>query len=145
MLGNLGSHDITVIALGYRYEDISFFNARFYQTCLVKAVADQSRAAEVSGQAAEAVGIGIQNGNLMPLSVQQCGQLSADPSRAHNHYFHMANLLCGVLVVEYNRAGGVFQNIGCHVAQTELTEAFLVLNPHQDEVYPSFHGLIDNR
>jgi len=48
-------------------------------------------------------------------------------------------------VVEYNRAGGVFQNIGYHVAQAKLTEALLVFNPHQDEVCPSFHCLIDNR
>jgi hypothetical protein len=39
MLGNLGSHNIAVIALGHRYKDIGFFYACPFKRIFISAIA----------------------------------------------------------------------------------------------------------
>src|SRR5512136_2642441 len=49
-----------------------------------------------------------------------------------------------LLLVEYNRTGGIFQDVGDHIPQAKLPELPLVGKPHNDKLDPSLYRLVDD-
>src|SRR4030042_870194 len=83
MLGNLGSHNITVIALGQGNQNLGVLYPGSLKHLLVKPVTHQGGALKGGRESAKAIGIYVQDGDRMPISIEQARQLGANSSTAH--------------------------------------------------------------
>src|SRR5579864_8520199 len=96
VLGDLGGHDVAVVAFGDRHEPIGVFDSGPPQDVGVGAVADHLITLEVPPQhaarrrAGERVGIPVDDDDLVAGSIHVGGDLGADPSATNDHELQSA-------------------------------------------------------
>src|SRR5690606_3591552 len=88
VLGHLRREQVAVVALGEREEGVGAADAGLLENLLVEPGADQLVAVEAGRQAAEGIGVRVDNGDVVALTRKPGGERGSDASASHDDDSH---------------------------------------------------------
>ncbi len=93
--GELGGHDVPVVALGQGQEQVGVLGPGTAQHVLIRAVAPHGVAGERAGQAVECPRRDVQDDHLVAGLVEHLGHRGAHPAAADDDRFHVGSSVMG--------------------------------------------------
>src|SRR5207247_4081914 len=91
LLCDAGTHDVGVVAVGHRDEDIGLLDARLLQDVPIEPGSDEGLAFKTLVEVLEGRGVLVDDGDGEVALSQGIRQLSADPSATHDDRVHGEN------------------------------------------------------
>src|SRR5207244_13455266 len=91
LLGDAGTHDVGVVAVGDRDEDVGLLDAGLLQDVPIEPGSDEGLAFKALVEMLEGCGVLVDDGDREVALRQGIRQLSADPSATHDDRVHREN------------------------------------------------------